>query len=66
MKSDQKASFHREICEKMDADRGGCRLAILELFSGFSELLRIARVLTDMSGSFIGIFIDSQGFQNQK
>ena len=51
MKSDQKASFHREICEKMGANRGGCRLAILELFSGFLELLRIARVLTDMSGS---------------
>ena len=48
VKSDQKASFHREICEKMGANRGGCRLAILELFSGFSELLRIARVLTDM------------------
>ena len=51
MKSDQKASFHGEICEKMGANRGGFELAILELFSGFSELLRIARVLTDMSDS---------------
>ena len=37
--------------KKMGANRGGFELAILELFSGFSELLRIARVLTDMSGS---------------
>ena len=51
MKSDQKASFHREICKKMGTNRGGFGLVILELFSGFSELLRIARVLTGISGN---------------
>ena len=35
----------------MGANRGSFRLVILELFSGFSELLKIARVLIDKSGS---------------
>jgi hypothetical protein len=34
----------------LSANRGGFKLVILKLFSGFSELLRIARVLTDISG----------------